>query len=77
MSEFDPSDEQLEPYHFTADQFRALREIAKGNGRGTLVEVCRVLQQRGFVTCNAQCGESKVTPQGEAFLRSITELLAP
>jgi hypothetical protein len=73
MCRLEPSEEQLRPFNLTQEQFRLLSLIAAGadvtNG-AVHTEACLQLQRRGFV------GEpGQITPQGQAFLRSIHELL--
>jgi hypothetical protein len=80
MSRLDPSDEQLKPFNLNRVQYRHLSLLAAGahSADGFTAdgaEVWRHLEQRGLVT--HRDNRWQLTPQGEAFVRSITELSGP
>jgi hypothetical protein len=80
VSRLDPNEEQLKPFSLTRVQYRHLSMLATGahSGDGFTaehVEVWRRLEGRGLVAHRDD--KWLLTPQGEAFLRSITELLGP
>lgn len=81
MTRLGPTEEQLKPFNLTSVQFRLLTMIAAGahfgdGFAGESTEVWNELERRGLVKRRPLNGV-QLTEQGDAFLRSIHELLGP
>jgi hypothetical protein len=77
LSRLDPSEEQLKPFNLTRVQYHHLTLLAAGarSADGFTAdgaEVWRHLELRGLVT--HRDSRWALTPQGDAFLRSIHKL---